>query len=206
MESRIDWDYVFGGNDSFKKATAFSNETYGEVKPILVSKIIQHLNITSKDVFYDLGSGIGNVAMQISIETGCKSIGIEKELVHHMAALRLLEQCDKFEPEIAQRVNLWRQDLIHPTLDITNATIIFMNNWCFDQDLHTHLLDHFSTLHDGTFIICTKELFGQRNSCNSKKRNKAATFLQQRESIKGPINGVSWTNNPIDCFVYIKTG
>jgi H3 lysine-79-specific histone-lysine N-methyltransferase len=203
LETQIDWKYVLGGND-FKKASAFSNETYGEIKPILVSKVIQHLSITSEDVFYDLGSGIGNVVMQVSMETGCRAIGIEKVMSRHTAALRLLEQCGKFEPMLAERVNLYHQDLTQLTADLSDATIVFTSNWCFDQDLHRHLLDHFSVLSKGTTIICTKDLLGQRNSDNSRKRNIATTFLQQRESIKGPLNGVSWTSSHIECFIYVK--
>jgi hypothetical protein len=38
-----------------------SKEVYGEVNPVLVNDFIKALKLSSKDVLYDLGSGVGNV-------------------------------------------------------------------------------------------------------------------------------------------------
>ncbi len=38
-----------------------SKEVYGEVNPVLVSDFIKALKLSSQDVLYDLGSGVGNV-------------------------------------------------------------------------------------------------------------------------------------------------
>lgn len=35
------------------------------------------LNIKEGDVFYDIGSGIGNVVLQVGGQTGCEAHGIE---------------------------------------------------------------------------------------------------------------------------------
>lgn len=202
-ESKINWDLVLYEN--VHKSASFSNETYGEIKFHFVTVLIDHLKITKNDVFYDLGSGIGNVVMQVSMDSGCKAIGIEKDIKRHQTALRLLAQCDNIKPGLADRVILWHKDLIWDDIDIMDASVIFMNNWCFSQELELCLLDYFSTLKSGTIVVCLKNLFGARQSTNSRKRCKSEEYIQLKEIIKGPKDGVSWTNAQIDCYIYCIT-
>lgn len=56
---------------------AFSSETYGELMPSLVSDIIRHTGLRNGALFLDLGCGVGNVVLQASLQTGCRSFGIE---------------------------------------------------------------------------------------------------------------------------------
>ncbi|OLY80481.1 Histone-lysine N-methyltransferase, H3 lysine-79 specific [Smittium mucronatum] len=63
--------------DKLRNYRAFSNNVYGEVNPILVSEFIKKCKITHNDVFVDLGCGIGNVVIQMAIQAGCPSYGVE---------------------------------------------------------------------------------------------------------------------------------
>ena len=56
---------------------AFSSETYGELMPSLVSDIIRHTGLREESLFLDLGCGVGNVILQASLQTGCRSFGVE---------------------------------------------------------------------------------------------------------------------------------
>lgn len=56
---------------------AFSSETYGELMPSLVADIIRHTGLREDSLFLDLGCGVGNVVLQASLQTGCRSFGIE---------------------------------------------------------------------------------------------------------------------------------
>jgi len=56
---------------------AFSSETYGELMPSLVSDVIRHTGLRESSLFLDLGCGVGNVVLQASLQTGCRSFGIE---------------------------------------------------------------------------------------------------------------------------------
>lgn len=62
---------------SLRNYEAFSSETYGELMPSLVSEIIRHTGLREDSLFLDLGCGVGNVVLQASLQTGCKSFGIE---------------------------------------------------------------------------------------------------------------------------------
>jgi len=62
---------------SLRNYEAFSSETYGELMPSLVSDIIRHTGLHKDSLFLDLGCGVGNVVLQASLQTGCRSFGIE---------------------------------------------------------------------------------------------------------------------------------
>ena len=62
---------------SLRNYEAFSSETYGELMPSLVSEMIRHTGLREDSLFLDLGCGVGNVVLQASLQTGCKSFGIE---------------------------------------------------------------------------------------------------------------------------------
>ncbi|KAJ3327005.1 Nucleosomal histone H3-Lys79 methylase, partial [Kappamyces sp. JEL0680] len=55
----------------------FSNNVYGEIKSIFVREIIRSTNLSGSDVFLDMGSGTGNVVLQVAAECLCESYGIE---------------------------------------------------------------------------------------------------------------------------------
>ncbi|KAK0398460.1 hypothetical protein QR680_002597 [Steinernema hermaphroditum] len=61
-----------------KHYSAFSSETYGETSYDRMQKIIGHLKPSKKDVFVDLGSGIGQLVIHMAGASAVrKSVGIE---------------------------------------------------------------------------------------------------------------------------------
>ena len=57
----------------------FSPEVYGETSYDLVCQMIDQIAITEEDVFIDLGSGVGQVVLQMAASTKCSvCLGIEK--------------------------------------------------------------------------------------------------------------------------------
>jgi H3 lysine-79-specific histone-lysine N-methyltransferase len=132
----VDWSQVVPTREIFK-SVGFSNETYGEAKLNLISEIIQRLKITQNDFFVDLSSGIGNVVMQVSMNTGCHAVGIEKELGRHQAAVRLLNQCRELQPDVHGRVEFYQKDLMVDNIEkvLLGATVVFMNNYSFGEEL-----------------------------------------------------------------------
>lgn len=56
---------------------AFSSEVYGELMPSFTSDIIAATGLNASSLLMDLGSGVGNVLLQASLQTGCQSYGIE---------------------------------------------------------------------------------------------------------------------------------
>ena len=62
---------------SLKQYEAFSSTVYGELMPALSHEMIRLTKLREDSLFLDLGSGVGNVVVQASLQTGCKSYGIE---------------------------------------------------------------------------------------------------------------------------------
>lgn len=57
----------------------FSPEVYGETSYELVAQMIDQIEITEDDTFIDLGSGVGQVVLQMAASTRCQiCYGIEK--------------------------------------------------------------------------------------------------------------------------------
>jgi [histone H3]-lysine79 N-trimethyltransferase len=60
-----------------KRYEAFSSTVYGELMPTLIYEMIQITKLNENSLFLDLGSGVGNVVVQASLQAGCRSYGIE---------------------------------------------------------------------------------------------------------------------------------
>lgn len=60
-----------------KQYEAFSSSVYGELMPSFIMDIIANTGLGPNSTFLDLGSGVGNVVIQASLQSGCKSYGIE---------------------------------------------------------------------------------------------------------------------------------
>ncbi|CAG2065351.1 unnamed protein product, partial [Timema podura] len=65
--------------DRLNQYEPFSPEVYGETSYDLVCQMIDQIEITKDDVFVDLGSGVGQVVLQMAAATPCKiCLGVEK--------------------------------------------------------------------------------------------------------------------------------
>jgi len=65
--------------DKLNQYAPFSPEVYGETSFELIVQMIKKLEITEHDTFIDLGSGVGQVVLQVAASTACRlCIGIEK--------------------------------------------------------------------------------------------------------------------------------
>lgn len=54
-------------------------QVYGETSYELVCQMIDQIDITAEDVFVDLGSGVGQVVLQMAAATPCRvCVGVEK--------------------------------------------------------------------------------------------------------------------------------
>lgn len=65
--------------DKLNSYEPFSPEVYGETSFELICQMIDQIEITAEDVFIDLGSGVGQVVLQVAASTRCAHCyGIEK--------------------------------------------------------------------------------------------------------------------------------
>ncbi|KAJ3474613.1 hypothetical protein NLI96_g12364 [Meripilus lineatus] len=152
--------------------TAFSSQTYGELMPSFVSEIIKETRLgvphstsdpscspATPKVFLDLGSGVGNVVLQVSLETGCKSFGIE---IQPLAAGIAREQLEQFKT----RCRMWGVRMGDVELEegdmlkskrvdelIAKADVVLINNKVFEGALNEAIKPKFLDLKEGAMVV-----------------------------------------------------
>lgn len=103
-------------------------ETYGELLPDSVNKLLQKITITADDVFYDLGSGLGKVVRQVFSHTDVKAAhGIEINTELHAKATQHTAQ------NTNRILNFTQGDFL--TTPLTDATIVLIASPCFSPSL-----------------------------------------------------------------------
>jgi len=99
-------------------------------------------------VFYDIGSGHGKMIMHLSLISNFKKIiGIELNELRYKYCLDILNQI-----EDSENVEFINDDVLN--CDISDATVVFMNDLLLPQDL---IYSIFSKLKPGTIVISIEE-------------------------------------------------
>jgi len=157
--------------------------TYGEIKPESLAELAEYINFTQDDVFYDFGSGVGKVTIQIFLTTPAKkSVGIElsdtrynnaqkvrKEIMRDVKNGDLFDFQERLDEEFwacknpEKRVNFKKKKLAFQHKNFMkakykDATVIFMCSTCFSDELMQELTDLFAQLTDGLRVITLKRL------------------------------------------------
>jgi len=122
-----------------KRYEAFSSTVYGELMPSLSYDIIKLSKLHEGSLFLDLGSGVGNVVAQASLQTGCRSYGIE--LMPHPArvAREMKEQmeirCRMWGIRLGE-IELEEGDMLQSkrlTELIPQADVVLVDNKVFEE-------------------------------------------------------------------------
>lgn len=108
--------------------------------PSFIGDIISATGLNEKSLFLDMGSGVGNVALQASLQTGCRAFGVE--LLPKVADL-----ADKQYEQLKLRCRMWgvamgEVELMMgdmkacPRLDelMRQADVVLVNNYIFEQE------------------------------------------------------------------------
>jgi len=157
---------------SLKGYEAFSSETYGELMPTLLSEIFRNTGLTADSLFLDLGSGVGNVVLQASLETGCRSFGIEVRDATAKLAASQLEQmkirCRMWGVTMGE-VELVQGDMLKSArVDelVSQADVILVNNKVFSGELNEAIKPKFLDLKEGAIIVSLKPFFTELTERN----------------------------------------
>jgi [histone H3]-lysine79 N-trimethyltransferase len=148
--------------DRLNQYEPFSPEVYGETSYDLICQMIDQIEITSDDVFVDLGSGVGQVVLQIAASTDTKiCFGVEKAEVPSRYAKNMDALFKKWMQWFGKRFNeyqLIRGDFLadEHREKINMATIVFVNNFAFGPNVDHQLKERFADLRDGARIVSSK--------------------------------------------------
>ncbi|PRP80216.1 hypothetical protein PROFUN_12102 [Planoprotostelium fungivorum] len=201
-------------NRSGGNLDGFGSATYGEIVPAAVMHLIKLLEITERDVFYDLGSGIGKAVIQIALQTNVKrSVGVELSETRYnlslVAAKDTWEAVRDFSPEERKLVTV-REDIdeLQKTIcflnsdildiDISDATCIYWNNICFNAQASHKILLMFKELPEGTRVLCSRKLCRRHSAlCITKNEPCCYMSLARQDKIE-----CTWAES---CTVFIYT-
>ncbi|KAL1709397.1 histone methylation protein DOT1-domain-containing protein [Schizophyllum commune] len=162
---------------------AFSSKVYGELMPSLVYEMLKHTRLDENSLFLDLGCGVGNVVAQASLQTGCRSYGIECMETPARIASRML-------PQFKARCRMWGVNVGEIELEhgdmlkskrvdelIPQADVVLVNNKVFDDWLNENLRPKFLDLKEGAIVISLRPFVSSLNARVTERNVSAVTSL-----------------------------
>lgn len=148
--------------DKLNQYEPFSPEVYGETSFDLVCQMIDQIKITPEDVFIDLGSGVGQVVLQMAATLPLKTcFGIERADVPSRYAIGMDTTFKMWMKWFGKKFNeyeLIKGDFLadEHREKINSATIVFVNNFAFGPNVDHQLKERFADLRDGARIVSSK--------------------------------------------------
>lgn len=125
---------------------AFSSTVYGELMPTFTHKLVQQTRLKPNSLFLDLGSGVGNIVVQATLQSGCRSYGIEVMNEPASIANTLKEQyeirCRMWGIEMGE-VELEKGSMLtSPKVDelLKDADVVLVDNKVFEESCQSHLV------------------------------------------------------------------
>lgn len=173
-----------------------TDNVYGELlHPFINEILVQRLKMTSDQVFVDLGSGVGNVALQAALDIGCESWGCE--MMENACNL-----ADAQKKEFTARCRLWgiapgkvrlergdfrtNQRILEA---LQRADVVLVNNQAFTSQLNDDLVRMFLDLRKGCKIVSLKSFVHEQKNAE----NDVGSSILDVERLPYSEGYVSWT-------------
>jgi len=136
--------------------------TYGEIKYESAEQLFNDLKLTSRDVLYDLGSGVGKLIVQAYLTTPVKkSVGIELAQSRSNQAQEVQKIITKEHRRKGAVLEFRHQSIVEA--DLHDATVIYMCSTCYSEELMQQIVTMLCKLKKGLRVITLKEL--PANTC-----------------------------------------
>ncbi|XP_073452575.1 histone-lysine N-methyltransferase, H3 lysine-79 specific isoform X2 [Aquarana catesbeiana] len=185
----------------------FSPEVYGETSFDLVAQMIDEIKMTEDDLFVDLGSGVGQVVLQVAAATGGKHhYGIEKADIPAKYAESMDKEFRKWMKWYGKKhseYTLERGDFLSEEWRerIANTSVIFVNNFAFGPEVDHQLKERFANMKEGGRIVSSKPFAPLNFRINSRNLSDIGTIMRVVEL--SPLKGsVSWTGKPVSYYLH----
>ena len=193
-----------------RKYQAGTDNVYGELLPKFISTILtRDLQLTSKEILVDLGSGVGNVVLQAALEVGCESWGCEMMTEYCRVA-------DLQHAEFVARCRLWGLALGKVYLEkgdflenpairkiLKRADAVLVNNQVFTPGLNEALTNLFLDLKEGCRVVSLKSFVPSEHKITPRNLNSSYNVLSV-EKKRYYSSCVSWTNEGGSYYISTK--
>ncbi|KAJ8371564.1 hypothetical protein AAFF_G00307120 [Aldrovandia affinis] len=201
------YNHAISDPDRLNSYEPFSPEVYGETSFDLVGQIIQEMELMEDDTFVDLGSGVGQVVLQVAAATNCKHyFGIEKADTPASYAEvmdREFKRWMKWYGKKHGEYTLERGDFLSEEWKdrIANSSVIFVNNFAFGPEVDHQLKERFANMKEGGKIVSSKPFAPLNFRINSRNLSDIGTIMRVVELT--PLRGsVSWTGKPVSYYLH----
>ncbi len=145
--------YIIPPEDVETILQAGGHPQYGEIPYDSAAHILNDLALSRQDVFYDLGSGVGKLAIQVYLTTPVKrSIGVELSKSRWSTAESCRQHVAKDDHITSNRELAFLHQNILNTY-IADATICFINGITFPPALMKSMMDRLGELDDEVKVI-----------------------------------------------------
>ncbi|KAJ7725529.1 histone-lysine N-methyltransferase [Mycena maculata] len=184
-----------------KHYEAFSSAVYGELMPSLVHEILELTKLKEDSLFLDLGSGVGNVVVQASLQTGCRSYGIElnptpAKVAKNMAA-NFKVRCRMWGVKVGD-IELEEGDMLtSPRVNelISQADVVLVDNKVFEQSLNEQLRPKFLDLKEGAYVVSLAPFVPSLNARVTERNVDDISAIFDVSERTYHSGSVSWGNN-----------
>ncbi|XP_060559801.1 histone-lysine N-methyltransferase, H3 lysine-79 specific-like isoform X1 [Ruditapes philippinarum] len=201
------YDHAVQDPDKLNQYEPFSPEVYGETSFDLVDQMVKSINFTEDDYFIDLGSGVGQVVLQVAAATPCKlCYGIEKAEWPAAYADGMIEQYKRWMKWYGKKYCKFLLEkgdfLSEDTKDrINSATVIFVNNFAFGPQVDHQLKLRFANMKEGAKIVSSKAFCPLNFRITDRNLSDIGTIMHVTEL--SPMSGaVSWTGKAFSYYVH----
>lgn len=125
------WEATDAGNRQFNGNLA---STYGELTPLGVQRLLKCLQFKENDVFYDLGSGVGKVVLQVAMAVSIqKCVGVELVASRCRSSKAVLRTARAQGLVKAKSVGFRWESFLDS--NISDATVVYMCSTCYSTNL-----------------------------------------------------------------------
>jgi SAM-dependent methyltransferase len=132
-------------DDERKVERARSSATYGELMPTATVRLLEQLDLTRADVFYDLGAGVGKVVLLAAITTPvARAVGVELASRRVAAGTLALAAARAQRISGAHRAELREADMLR--CPIEDATVVYTCSTAFPGPFMVRLLRRLAQL------------------------------------------------------------
>jgi hypothetical protein len=151
------WAYTVPKHDDMKIRKASSSSLYGEITFGALEKLLTYLKIGEKDVFFDLGSGVGKVVLQVAMTSPVKkAIGIELSGARFRESVLVLVSAAKQKWVSRRKCEFHHENILEA--DLSKATIIYTCSTAFPMTFMKKLAKKLGEIKKPLRIVTTQEL------------------------------------------------
>ncbi|CAH1243369.1 DOT1L [Branchiostoma lanceolatum] len=202
------YNHSIDNPDRLNNYEPFSPEVYGETSFDLIAQMTDEITITEDDTFMDLGSGVGQVVLQVAASTPCRfCYGVEKSEVPALYCERMdvnFKKWMKWYGKTYGEYKLEKGDFLTPTFKdkIANTSIVFVNNFAFGPSVDHQLKERFANMKEGAKVVSSKAFCPLNFRITDRNLNDIGTIM--RVSELSPLRGsVSWTGKPVSYYLHV---